>query len=72
MRYAFGTLYDEASPPEPLPEDRSATEVECDGLVQTDTFDVELREGARLVVTSDDQTVTPGRCERQSTARHRR
>ena len=57
IRYAFGTLYDEANGPDPLPEDHSTTQVECDGALHEDRLDVALVEGARVVVTSDPGTV---------------
>jgi hypothetical protein len=57
IRYSFGRLIDEANPPDPLPEDHSSTQVACDGALHEDVIDVPLREGARLLVTSDPQTV---------------
>ena len=56
VRYAFGTLYDQENPPEPLPEDHSVTEVECDGAVHEDTFETPLPDGARFVVTAQPRT----------------
>ncbi|MEO5941574.1 MAG: hypothetical protein ABIZ72_11130 [Candidatus Limnocylindrales bacterium] len=57
IRYAFGTFYDEQNPPEPLPDDHSTTQVECDGALHEDVLDVPLIDGARFIVTSDPQTV---------------
>jgi hypothetical protein len=55
IRYAFGRLIDQQNPPDPLPEDHSVTEVECDGGVHEDALELPLLEGARFLVTSSAQ-----------------
>jgi hypothetical protein len=55
IRYAFGRLFDRQNAPDPLPEDHSVTEVECDGGVHEDVLALPLVDGARLLVTSSAQ-----------------
>jgi hypothetical protein len=56
IRYAFGVLYDDQNPPDPLPEDHSLTEIECDGALHEDLFETPLPDGARFLVTAQPRT----------------
>ena len=56
IRYAFSPFVNDQSAPEPLPEDHSTTQVDCDGAAHEDVLDLPLDAGGRIVVTTEART----------------
>ena len=56
IRYSFSPFVNDQNPPEPLPENHSTTQVECDGAAHEDILDLPLEAGGRIVVTAEART----------------